>query len=400
MSMLRRCSRTHRSRSRRFIHDPLPDGAAPRLPRSLLSAAAAAVAQAGRRHAGRRAAPSVGTEPLGNGPFRFLRRSAQEWVFEANPDFPAALGGPPRLHRIVYRTIPEQTSLITELLTGRLDLAVSVRPAQVEQIEQSGAARIVTFPVPNWVFLAMNTRLPWFDQRDERRAISMAIDRRALVEGIMGGFNVPGASAVTPVHPSFEAAATMRYDPDSARILLARAGWVDRNRDGVREDASGRQLRFRLKVWQGAGSYRELAEAVQAQLAGVGVAAQPEIVEFNTFLTQVQGRENASGERIRDFDAAIGNWTDNIIRKDDTQLFHSRHAGGARQWTGFNSAGFDALLDSLSTTVDERAADALWRRYQHALIEESPIAFLFYAEGINGVHNRLQGVPDAIRAVP
>jgi peptide/nickel transport system substrate-binding protein len=335
----------------------------------------------------------LGTDPVGNGPYRFVRRSSQEWVFEANPDFPPALGGRPYLDRIVYRTIPEQTALITELLTGRLDLAVSIRPPQVSRIEDAGNARVITFPVPNWVFLGLNTRLPYFDQRDERRALAMAIDRAALVDGIMGGLNVTGAASVTPVHRAFDETAAVRFDPDSARILLERAGWRDRDGDGVREDAEGRPLRFRLKVWQGAGSYRELAEAVQAQLARVGVAAQPEVVEFNTFLTHVQGRETPSG-RVREFDAAIGNWTDNLLRKDDSQLLHSRHRTGARQWTGFNSPRLDTLLDALAAEGDPGAAARLWREYQHALTDESPLIFLFYALGINGVHERLRGLPD------
>jgi peptide/nickel transport system substrate-binding protein len=335
----------------------------------------------------------LGTDPIGNGPFRFVRRSAQEWVFEANPHFPEALGGRPYLDRIVYRTIPEQTSLITELLTGRLELAVSIRPPQVRRIEEAGTTRIVTFPVPNWIFIALNTRLPYFDDRDERRALAMAIDRTALVDGIMGGLNVTGASAVTPVHRAFDPASAVRFDPDSARILLERAGWHDRNGDGVREDAAGRPLRFRLKVWAGAGSYRELAEAVQAQLARVGIAAQPEVVEFNTFLAHVQGRETPAG-RVRDFDAAIGNWTDNLLRKDDSQLLHSRHRGGARQWTGFNSPRMDSLLDALATEPDPYRSITLWHEYQHALTAESPLIFLFYALGINGVHERLRGLPD------
>lgn len=336
----------------------------------------------------------LGTTPVGNGPFRFVRRSAQEWVFERNPDFPEDLGGPPLLERIVYRTIPEQTSLITELLTGRVDVAVSIRPPQVDMIEQSDDARVITFAVPNWVFLALNTRLPWFDERAERRAIAMAIDRQALVDGIMGGHNVPGASLVTPLHRSFDHTTGIAYQPDSARALLERSGWRDRDGDGVREDATGRPLRFRLKVWQGAGSYRELAEAVQAQLAAVGVAARPEIVEFNTFLAQVQGRENGAGTRTRDFDAAIGNWTDNLLRKDDSQLLHSRNRGGARQWTGFNSPRVDSLLDSLAVTLDAGRSDELWRRYQSEIAAESPIIVLFYAVGINGVRMRLQGMPE------
>jgi peptide/nickel transport system substrate-binding protein len=333
----------------------------------------------------------IGTRPLANGPFRFVRRSAQEWVFQANPDFPGALGGRPHLDRIVYRTVPEQTSLITEVLTGRVDLAVSIRPPQVRRLEQADDVRIERFAVPNWIFVALNTRLPVFAQAEVRQAISHAIDRRALVDGIMGGYNEVGRATVTPVHWAFDASLHAPFSPDSARALLDRAGWRDRDGDGVRESANGTPLRFRLKVWQGAGSYRELAEAIQAQLARVGIAAQPEIVEFNTFLEHVQGRETGNG-RARNFEAAIGNWTDNLLRKDDSALLHSRFADGPRQWTGFNSPRLDALLDTLAVSMDRSAARPVWQAYQQELIDEAPLLVLFYAEGINAVRQRLQGV--------
>jgi peptide/nickel transport system substrate-binding protein len=333
----------------------------------------------------------MGTNPVGNGPFRFTRRSAQEWVFDANPDFPAALGGRPYLDRLVYRTIPEQTSLITEILTGRIDMAVSIRPPQVPRLEEAGDVRVVTFPLPNWVFIALNTRLHLFERSDVRRAVAMAIDRQALVDGIMGGHNESGRASVTPVHWAYDASRAIPHDPDSARILLQRAGWIDRDGDGVREDPAGRPFRFRLKVWQGAGSYREIAEAVQAQLAQVGIAAQTEVVEFNTFLAQIQGRPTAQG-RERDFDAALGNWTDNLLRKDDSELLHSRRRDSPRQWTGFSSPYTDSLLDALAVTIDREEARPLWSQYQQVLIDESPIVFLFYAQGINAVRARLQGV--------
>jgi peptide/nickel transport system substrate-binding protein len=60
---------------------------------------------------------------LGNGPFRYVRRTpGQEWVFEANSAFPPDLGGRPFLDRLVFRVIPEETILMTELLTGGIDV--------------------------------------------------------------------------------------------------------------------------------------------------------------------------------------------------------------------------------------------------------------------------------------
>jgi len=73
--------------------------------------------------------------PVGNGPFRFVRHvPGREWVFEANPDFPKALGGRPYLDRVVYRFVPEQTTLLTELLTGGVDVYLAANAGQAQRI--------------------------------------------------------------------------------------------------------------------------------------------------------------------------------------------------------------------------------------------------------------------------
>ena len=354
--------------------------------------------------------------PVGSGPFRFVRRvPGSEWVFEANPDYPAELGGRPRLDRLVYRVIPEQTGIITELLTGRVHLGLSIRPPQVATLLASPELRMLEMPVANWVFLGLNTRLPQFDTRAERRAVALAVDRRAIVDGIMGGRNVAGRSVLTPVHWAFDstdAYIAPRHDPDSARALLEQAGWRDRDGDGIREDASGRPFRFAIKVWAGGGSYGEIAEVIQAQLRAVGVRADVQVVEFNTFLAQIEGTAARAGAdsarggeaagssgrsprdtRRRDFDALLGNVTDNL-RKDDSQLFHSRNAAGPRFWSGFTSPATDALLDTLGVTLDRDAARPLWRDYQRLLHDESPLIVLFYARGLNGVRKELHGLVD------
>jgi ABC-type transport system substrate-binding protein len=180
---------------------------------------------------------SFSTNPVGSGPFRFVRRQpGSDWVFEANPDFPRGLGGPPYLDRLIYRTIPEQTGLLTEVLTGRVDIALSIRPAQVPRLEQSPEVTVIELPSANWVFLGLNTRLPFFDTRAERQAIRYAVDRRAIVDGIMGGYNVLGRTTVTPVHWAFDTTdAALAPVPNPLRPAAARAtGWRDRDGDGIR----------------------------------------------------------------------------------------------------------------------------------------------------------------------
>jgi peptide/nickel transport system substrate-binding protein len=304
------------------------------------------------------------------------------------------MGGRPRIDRLVYRAIPEQTYVITALLAGAIDLAISIRPSNGKTLASGKDVYVVRYPVPNWIFVAFNTRTRFFDSPLERRAIALATDRRAIIDAIMGGSNPIGRGTVTPVHSAFDstdASLVIPYDPDSARVLLARAGWRDANRDGVLEDAQGRPFRFRLKAWQSSGAYADIVQTMQAQLRRVGIDVVPDIVELNTFTSQMQGTVGADGRRSHDFDAALANWTDNF-RKDDSQLFHSRFANGPRGWTGYHSLRLDALLDSLATNMDSTASRRMWTEYQHVVVDDLPVFVLYYAIGLNAAQKRLHGL--------
>jgi peptide/nickel transport system substrate-binding protein len=179
------------------------------------------------------------------------RVPGQEWVFEANPDFPAALGGRPYLDRLVFRAIPEQTTLITELITGGVDVYLGVQAAQASGLESAANTRLLSSSTLDWVFIGWNGRLPLFDTPEERRALTMAIDRERIRNALLHPGAVVGRSPVTPAHWSFEAAdaeAALPYDPAAARELLARVGWADRNGDGILQDAEGHPFRFTLLI--------------------------------------------------------------------------------------------------------------------------------------------------------
>jgi peptide/nickel transport system substrate-binding protein len=324
-------------------------------------------------------------EPVGNGPFRFVRRVAgQEWVYEANPDFPAALGGRPYLDRFVYRVVPEPTTLLTELLTGRSDVFLSLLPHQTEAVRNSPQADVVAFPFRQWVWIAWNTRLPMFASAEVRRALGMAIDREQLVEALIHGYGDVGGSTVTPGHWSYDPgheAAFLPYDTAAARQLLEEAGWR-KNRAGILVDEAGRPFRFSLRTNQGNDTRKEIVEYVQAQLRPLGIQVQPQLVEWNTLINQLQDR---------DFEAVVSAWVD-YFRKDDTSILHSRNLDQPYQYVGYQNPRADALLDTLGAEMDRDRAARLWREWQEFIVREAPYTVLYYPKRLTGVSTRLRGV--------
>ncbi len=132
--------------------------------------------------------PFSHTRPVGNGPFRFVSRvPGQSWTFEANPDFPQALGGRPYLDRLVYRSIPEQTTLLTELLTGGIDFYVRLPADQAERIQNSGVARIADYLDRAYMHVEWNHRRAPFDDARVRQALTLAINRGGAARLRRGG---------------------------------------------------------------------------------------------------------------------------------------------------------------------------------------------------------------------
>lgn len=325
--------------------------------------------------------------PVGNGPFVFDEHRPQDrWIFTANPAFPEGLGGRPFVDQYVYRVIPEQTTLLTELLTGDIDVYVAVRPDQAGQIEGRPDLALMNFPVRQYTFVAWNTRRPQLSDARVRRAFTMAIDRDEVVDVLLEGYGTVTHSSVAPFHwafdPDFEG---LPYDPEQARALLDDAGWTDRDGDGVRENAEGVPLSFTIKYNRGNQTRQDIAELMQARLHDIGVDAQPKLVEWATLLEQVQDSES------RDFDGMVFALAPEF-RLDDTDLFHSERIDQPLAFVGLNDPDMDRILEELSSTIDRDEARKVWREYQELLARLQPYTYFYFQNRIEGVNRRLHNV--------
>ncbi|MFQ5678440.1 MAG: ABC transporter substrate-binding protein [Gemmatimonadota bacterium] len=333
----------------------------------------------------RLAADPFGTSrPVGNGPFRFAGRQGPDtWIFEANLEFPAELGGAPRLDRLVYRVIPDETTLLSELLTGRVQLYLDLPPSQVGRVRESAATLVATYPSPAVTFIAWNTRRPQLAEPAVRRALTLAIDREQLVNAARNGLGVVATGPVGPWHWAHDPKwRPLPYAADSARGVLERAGWRDGDGDGVREK-QGVELRVELMTNENPVR-REIAVIVQDQLRRAGVAVRPLMRESASMGAAVTSPE-------RPFDAAILAFVQDRILDDRDQW---RCAGRDRpfHFSGYCDPALDAILDSIPRTTDRDVRRNLYRRYHEHIARAQPYTYLFYDIVAAGVRRELRGV--------
>ncbi|HEX8395606.1 MAG TPA: ABC transporter substrate-binding protein [Longimicrobium sp.] len=331
--------------------------------------------------------------PVGNGPFRFVSRApGQNWVFAANPDYPAELGGRPYLDRLIVRVIPEAATRLTELLNGTVDYYVQVTPEQLPQLEASRNARLVTFRNRSYAMVVWNQKREMFQDARVRRALTMAINKRGIIDGILRGHGEVAHSSIPNIYWMADSTAgrgIADYDPARAAALLDSAGWTDRNRDGVRENAQGKPFRFTLKTNTGNRERADLTEVIQSDLAKVGVDARIQIVEFGTLISQL------NNVRERPFEAVVMGWVSEF-KIDDENLFSCRRLDEPYQWPQYCNPRTTALLDTLPRIVDREQARPLWREYQRLIAQDQPYTFLYFQERLEGVSNRMRNVhPDA-----
>ena len=263
--------------------------------------------------------------PVGNGPFRFVRHeSNRRWVFAANPDFPPALGGPPKIARLVLAVVDEPVTKLAALVDGELDFA-GIQPAYAGYVRRDPRLRVLDYPLLFTYGLVFNTRRAPFDRVEVRKAISAALDRRELVEGYVYGFGTP---ALGPVPPGVRARpAAFRRDAPAFELLTVGSG------EGL------------------------LEQMVQAQLARAGFRVTIRQLELSAFLDRLYGPAH-------DFDAAILGIPGDL---------------------GLGYLGPLATLAGMTAPRDPGAAERMFA-------DSMPVAFLYYARGIQGMNRRVHGV--------
>ena len=330
-----------------------------------------------------------GAEPTGNGPFRFAgSRSADTWIFEANGEFPEGLGGRAFMDRLVYRSIPEPATQLAELRAGGVQLVRLASPTQLGQARRDAELVALDYPSRSYGFVAWNGKRPWFRDAAVRRALTMAIDRQAIVDAVRGGLGEVANGPIGPWHPAYDSARSpLPFSTDSAVAILEAAGWRDSDGDGVR-DQDGTRFSFELLTNE-RDTYRQIAEIVQAQLGAIGVDVTLRTLETSAFVDIILSPE-------RRFDAFVLEWEPDFVI-DDRQLFACAAVGEMFQFSSYCNPALEPTLDSIPIAGSRDDSERWLRAYARVIHEDQPFSFLYFSRDATIYRRELQGVAPDIR---
>jgi peptide/nickel transport system substrate-binding protein len=319
-----------------------------------------------------------------DGPFTLERwKPQEEVVLRANPGY--FTPGRPLLRQIVFRVVPDEAARLQELLGGAAGLVEAVPPDRANEVARARGRELDVVWARRYTAIVWNTRRPPLDDPAVRRALTMAIDRPALVEAVWDGRARVGDSPVlTSVWAHPQDLHPWPYDPAAAKKLLASRGFADEDGDGVL-DRDGRPLLIELSTTTGNQLRRDALVLIQDQLKRAGVAVEPAFRESAAQTAKLSAH---------DFDGALMTW--GIDTGLDLRYgFDSRDPDGTN-YGRYENKEVDRLLDLVDHQPDRTSAGPLLAQIQHLIHEDQPYTFLWEPPVLIGRDARLRATPNAL----
>ncbi|MDD6089027.1 MAG: peptide-binding protein [Desulfovibrionaceae bacterium] len=326
--------------------------------------------------------------PVGAGPFRLREwNSGSALRLEASPTY---FQGRPRINTVVYRIIPDGATMFLELRARNLDL-MNLSPRQALR-QTTGSFWEKAFQKYEYLssvytFLGFNMTHPFFQDVRIRRALSMAISRQDIIDGVLMG---KGIAANGPYKPGSEfynnGIAPVSQNIAEARRLLEECGWHDTDHDGIL-DRDGHPFSFTILTNQGNEQRILTAVIIQNQWKKIGVSVKIRTVEWAAFIRDFinEGR----------FDAVILGWTIG----QDPDLYSVWHSSAARKgglnFTRYTNPEIDTLLEQGRSVFSAQQRKLLYDRFQEILNEEQPYCFLYVPLALPIVSSRFSNIEPA-----
>ncbi len=305
---------------------------------------------------------AFGKQPVGTGAYKLTGWKPNESVTLAAHDG-YFVKGQPSLATVEIPLIAEESSGVTALKGGQIDLTSTAPFADVPTLEQDKSLKIVKQPGMNCRFIAVNHRKPPFDDVHFRRAVSMAFDRNAMVKVVLFGEGVPAHGLIPPsLAYAYEAKPreVSTFNPERAKAELAQSKYAS----GLGE--------VPILTW-GSSWWKRIVEVFALQVnQTLGTKFTVEVNEANTVFARQK-----SGE----FVASVWGWLGPI--DPDEYVGEILSTTGWRNFYGYSNTKLDQLVEQGRAELDLAKRGAIYKQAEDIAIEEAAVLPCF----CSNIHN-------------
>ena len=287
------------------------------------------------------------TKPVGTGPVQFVSWTKDDKVvLDANPNY---WGGRIDVDRVIFRAIPEMAPRIAALLKGEVDVITQLPPDQGDRVNANASTRVAGALYAGLYVLAVNSKIKPLDNPLVKQALSLGIDREAIVKELWRGRGIVPSGPIARGDNHFDASLPpLAYNPKEARERLKKAGY--KNEEIVIETTSGYTA-----------NDKPMSEAIAAMWKDVGVNAKVEIVEYS-----VRAQKN----RDKSFKGLW--WSDptSTLGDPDGMMWRLLAPGGPQDY--WRHAKFDELGEAARFSIDEKFRGQAYKDMTKVFLEHLP----------------------------
>ncbi|MDP4083267.1 MAG: ABC transporter substrate-binding protein [Bacillota bacterium] len=293
--------------------------------------------------------------PVGTGPFKFVEWKQNDHItLEKNPDYWQK--GLPKLNKVIFRVIPDNTARLNALANGEVDLMDGLNNSDEATVKSNSNLQVIERPSMNVGYLAFTVTRKPFDNKLVRQALNMAVDKKSIIQSFYGGQAIP---AKNPMPPSIEgyndAVQEYPYDLDKAKQLLVQAGYPKG---------------FTMDLWAMpvARPYmpeaQKVAEVIQESFSKIGVKANIKTVDWATYLDKA-----AKGQ----FDAFMLGWTgDNGDADNFLYTLLDKDSIGSNNYSYYSNDQLHNILIQAQTESDQTKRNDLYKQAQVIIHDDAP----------------------------
>jgi ABC-type transport system substrate-binding protein len=313
--------------------------------------------------------------PVGTGPFKFVEWVKGDRVVLERSD--TYWGGRPLLDRVAVKTVREDSARVLMLEAGDADLILNIPPEDIPRLRKDPRFAIDSIPTARALYVVINVQKKPFDDVRVRQALNLAVNREAIVKSLFQGNAGAISGIVAPLQNGFAKLPGYAFDPKKAKELLAQAGVPA----------------LKVKLWSPKGRYVkdfELAQAVQQDLAAVGVEAALNTMEWGAYLSATKTAPDQTDREL-----FLLGWSPSTgeAQWGIYPLLHSSQLAPKGDNRGFFvSKALDDAIDKATTATSDAARLGALREAQQIIIKDAPAIFLISPNMIVGASKKVHGV--------